>query len=78
MMTSLFDSHEKCVYVVISVGPAARVWRGKNVKVAIFLDTIHMMNVQLCMIVLLSELYTFIPLTVTLNIFQSHSTVSVN
>ena len=44
--------------------------RGKNFDVAIFSDTISMISVQLCMTVLLIELYPFIPLSMTLTIFK--------
>ena len=68
-----FDSHEKCEYVTISVRPAGRLYVcDKNFNVAIFLDTIYITNAKLCMIVLLIELYPFIPLSVTLIVIQSH------
>ena len=38
----------------------------ENFNIRIFLDTINMTNVKLCMIVLLTELYLLIPLLVTL------------
>ena len=43
---------------------------GKNRNVAIFSDNINVINVKLCMILLLIELYPFVPLSVTLAIFQ--------
>ena len=46
---------------------------GKNFNVAIFSVTIHMINVKLCMMVVLMELYPFIPLSVTLIVLQGHS-----
>ena len=36
-----------------------------------------MMNIKLCMIVLLIELYLFIPHSVTLALFQGHSNVKM-
>ena len=42
---------------------------GKNLNDAVFLDTINMINVKLCVMVVLIELYPFIPLTVTLIVF---------
>ena len=44
---------------MISVRPASWVivWHGKNFNVAIFLDTINVINVKLCLMVLLIELY---------------------
>ena len=38
----------------------------KNFNVAIFLDTMNVMDVNFCMMVLLMELYLFIPLSLTL------------
>ena len=53
--------------------PAGRVSVcGKNLNFASFSDTINMINVQLCVMVVLIELYPFIPLSVTLIIFQGH------
>ena len=73
----VFDLHERCVYVMIGVGLAG--WpmfvRGKNFNVGIFLDTINMINVKLCMMVVFIELYPFIPLSVTLIVFQGHNSV---
>ena len=52
----IFDSHEKCVYVAISVRPASQLsTRDKNFSVAIFSDTMNMINVKLRMVVVLSE-----------------------
>ena len=39
---------------------------GKNVNVAIFSNTINMINVKHCMVVVLTELYPFIPLSMNL------------
>ena len=41
----------------------------------IYSDTINVINVRLCMVVLFIELYLFIPLWVALTIFQGHSNV---
>ena len=46
---------------------------GKNFYIAIFLDTINMINVKLCMMVVLIELYPFMLFSVTLIVFQGHS-----
>ena len=69
--------------VMINVGPAD--WLAsrlslcnKNFNVAIFWDTINMINVKLCIMVVLIELYLFTPLSVTLITVQGHSTVSFN
>ena len=48
---------------------------GKNFNIVIFLDAINMINVKLCMMVVLIEFFPFIPLSVTLNVFQGHSSV---
>ena len=64
------------VYVVISVRPAGRVSVcGKNINVAIFSDTVNMIKDKLCVMVVLIELYPFIPLSVTLIVFQGLSSV---
>ena len=46
---------------------------GKNFNVAIFSDIIYKIKVKLCMLVVLIELYTFIPLSVTLIVFHGRS-----
>ena len=48
---------------------------GKNFNVVIFLDTLTMNNVKLCVMVVLTKLYPFIPLSVTLIIFPGHRSV---
>ena len=62
---------------MISVRPAG--WLivrcGKNFNVAVFSDTMNVINFKLCMMVLLIELYLFIPLLVPLTIFQGHRCV---
>ena len=57
---------------MISVGPAVLliVRHGKNFNVAIFYDTISVINVKLCMVVLVNKYYLFIILSVTLTIFK--------
>ena len=47
----------------------------ENFNVRIYPDTIDVVNVKLCTMVLLTELYQFIPLSVTLTTFQGHSSV---
>ena len=76
----IFNMHEKCEPVKWSVlgHPAGRpgdceAWQ--NFNVAIVSDTKYVINVKLCMMVLLTEHYLFIPLSVTLIIFQGHSSV---
>ena len=61
---------------MISFKPADRVSiSGKSFNIAIFLDTVNMINVKLGMVVVLTELYPFIPLSVTLIVYQSHISV---
>ena len=48
---------------------------GKNFNVAIFSDTINVVNVKLCMMVILIEIYLFILHLVTLIVSQDHSSV---
>ena len=46
----------------------------KNFNIETFSDTIDVKNVKLCMILLI-ELYLFIPLSVTLTFLQGYSSV---
>ena len=48
---------------------------GRNFNVATFSEIVNMLNVKLCMMVVLIELYPLIPLSVTLIVFQGHSSV---
>ena len=70
-----FDSHQKCAFcVMISVRLAGQLvgWEsvcGKHFNVAIFLEAIIKINVKLCMVVVLIELYSFMPLSLTLIVF---------
>ena len=59
------------------VGPASRmiVRCSKNFNVAIFSDAINVVNIKLFMMVMLIEVCLFIPLSVTLTMFQGHSSV---
>ena len=76
-LTAVFDSNGKCEYVIISVRLAGLLAEcssvAKNFNVAIFLDT--MINVKLCMMVVLIELYQYIPLLVILTVFPGHISV---
>ena len=47
----------------------------ENFNIGICSDTINVVNVKLCMMVLLIEHYLFKPLSVTLTIFSVHSSV---
>ena len=49
---------------------------GKNFNVAIVSDTLNMINVKSRLMVVLIELHPFIPLSVTLIVFQGHSSVN--
>ena len=51
------------------------VWLVENFQIGIFSDTINATNVKLCMILLLIDLCLFIPLSITLTIFEGHSSV---
>ena len=69
--------YEKCECVMICVGPAGRVICPvlKLFNIAVFSDTVNVMNIKLCMMVLLTELCLFIPLSMTVTVFQGHSCV---
>ena len=58
---------------VFFVGPVPRLF--ENVNIGIYSDTINVINVKLCTMVLLVKLYLFILLSVTLTIFQGHRSV---
>ena len=59
-----------------SVRPASQVSEcSRNFKVTFFLDTMNMINVKLCVMVVFTELYPFIPFSVTMIVFQGHSSV---
>ena len=47
----------------------------KNFNIEIFSDTRNVINVKLCLLILHIELYLFITLSVTLTLFQDHSSV---
>ena len=52
---------------VISVRPASQpAGHGRNFHIVIFLDTVNVLKVKVCMIVELSELSSFVPLSVIL------------
>ena len=48
----------------------------KNFNMGIYSDTINVIDIKLCMMVVLTELYPFMPLSVTLIVFQGHSSVN--
>ena len=61
---------------MISVRPAGRASVcGKKINIAIFLDTINMMNVKLCTMVVLIELYLFSTLLVKLTALEDQSSI---
>ena len=47
----------------------------KNFNLGIYSDIMNVITFRLCMVVLLIALYLFIPLSVTLTIFQGHNNV---
>ena len=47
----------------------------KNFNIGIFSDTINVINVKFCVMVLLIELYLFIPLSVSWTICQGHGNI---
>ena len=47
----------------------------ENFNISIVSGTVNVITVKLCMMVLLIDLYLFIPFSVTLTIFKGHSTV---
>ena len=47
----------------------------ENIDIGVYSDTINMIFGIVCMMVLLIGLYLFIPLSVTLAIFQGHNNV---
>ena len=47
----------------------------KNFNIRIFSDTTNVINVKLCMMILFIKLFLFIPLSVTLTIFQRQNSV---
>ena len=49
----------------------------ENFNIEIFSDTINVLNLTVCMIALLIELYLFIPFSVTLTIFQGHRSIII-
>ena len=49
-----------------------------NFNTGIFSDTINVIKVKLCMMVLHTKLYLFITLSVTVTLFHGHSRVTFN
>ena len=64
------------VYIVILDLTNLTLFQGhsQELNIGIFSDTINVVNVKLCMMILLIELHLFIPPSMTLTIFQGHST----
>ena len=64
-----------CVFKVDNLHGFGRQVSGlvENFNMGIFSDTINVINVKVCMMVVLTELYPFIPLSVTFIVFQDHS-----
>ena len=66
------------IALVQPIGLPLIVQDGKNFNIAIFLDTINVMIVKLCMIVTLAELYLSIALSVTLMSQQCQRVLTEN
>ena len=47
----------------------------KNFNITVFSDTINIINVKLGRMVVLTELFPFIPLSITLIVFQGNNSV---
>ena len=47
----------------------------ENFKIGLFSDTVDVIHVKLCMMIAPIALYLFIPLSLTLTIFESHTNV---
>ena len=60
---------------IISIFVSVKCLRLLKTNIGIYSDTINAINFKLCMVILLIEIYLFIPLSVTLTVFQSHSSV---
>ena len=60
--------------VRLTFRPSVCMWQ-KTSNVAFFSDTVNMINAKLCLMVVLIQLYAFLPLSVTLIVLQSHSSV---
>ena len=58
---------------MFSLGPVSRLV--ENIYIEIYSDTVYVIDIKLCLMALLFELYLFIPLSVTLTIFQGRSNV---
>ena len=56
---------------IFFVGQVSRL--EENVNIGIYSDTINVINVKLCVWIQLTELYLFMPPSMTLTIFQGHS-----
>ena len=71
-----FDSCRRCESMWRSAGLSTRlaIWRGKNVHVAIFVDT-ECNSVKLCMMIDLIAFYLFIPRSVAFVTFRGHNSI---
>lgn len=66
-----FLTHEcRRVFVMTSVGLGMA-----KTDIVILLDTMNVLNVKLCMITILTELYLYVPLLVTFTTFQGHNSI---
>ena len=48
-------------------------WLVENINIGVYTDTINVINVKLCMVVVFIEPYLFITLSLTLTIFHGNS-----
>ena len=60
---------------MVSVRLAKCPYLAKTFNIAIFFDMVNMIIVKLGILVVPVELYSFIPLSMTLIVFQGHSSV---
>ena len=51
------------------------VQHGKNFNLANVLDTINIINDKLCIMLLLTKLYPYTPVSMTLSVFQGHTII---
>ena len=65
--------YSRVIVNIFFIGKASQFFKNFNTK--IYSDTTNVIVVKLCMMALLIELYMFIPLSVTMTIFQGHSNV---
>ena len=72
-----YDLFDWCVFKIDNqhVFGRSSVLACQNFNIEIYSDTINVINVKLCMVALLTELYLLIPFSVTVTILQDHSSI---